>query len=82
MNSKSMHIDYSTNPGTIDAATHSTSIIAILANLINARFGRSELEKAQANYRCKQQRQQHQPDILGSLPIEEKLRLGMHRWID
>ncbi len=79
MNSKSMHIDHSTDPGGTES---SASIFAILANLVNARFGRSGLEKAQDYYRCKQQRQQPRHDILDSLPLEAKLRLGMHRWID
>ena len=82
MNSKSIHIDYSSNPGITDTAAQSTSIITTLARQIRAWFIRSELEKAQAHYRCKQQRQQPRANILDSLPTEEKLHLGMYRSID
>ena len=48
-----------------------------------ALFVRSELEKAQAGYRQKQQQQSPvQQDILSNMPVETKQALGMHRWIN
>jgi hypothetical protein len=85
MNTKSIHIDHSTHANYADLATQPVSIIAALYNKVSAFFVRSELEKAQAAYQVKQQRRSthHNPQtIINSLPIEEKLRLGMYPWMD
>jgi hypothetical protein len=50
-----------------------------------ALFARSEIKQSQAWYRMKRERAvQHElhQDIVGTLPVEEKLRLGMYRFMD
>ena len=83
MNTKSIHIDHSTQANYTDLATHSVSIIATVCKKVSAFFIRSELEKAQANYQVKQQRQSpQQQDVLNSMPVETKLGLGLYRLMD
>jgi hypothetical protein len=85
MNTKSIHIDHSTHANYADLATQPVSIIAALCNRISTFFVRSELEKAQAAYQVKQQRRsthRNPQNMIDSLPVEEKLRLGMYHWMD
>jgi len=83
MNTKSIHIDHSTHSNYTDLATQPISLIVTLCKKASSLFIRSELEKAQANYRLKQQQQSpQQQDILSSMPVETKLGLGMYRLMD
>jgi len=80
MNTKSIHIDHSSYA---DLAAQPVSLIATFFKKVSSLFIRSELEKAQANYRLKQQQQSpQQQDILSSMPVETKLGLGMYRLMD
>ena len=83
MNTKNIHIDHGTHSNHADLATKAVSFIATLCKKVSALFIRSELEKAQAGYRRKQQRESAiQQDIVSSMPLNTKLGLGMYRWID
>ena len=85
MNTKSIHIDHSTHANYADLTTQPVSIITALCNKVSALFVRSELAKAQAEYQIKQQRQsthRNPQNMVNSLPVEGKLRLGMYRWMD
>jgi hypothetical protein len=85
MTSKTIHIDHSTQANYADLTVQPISAITELYRKVSALFVRSELAKAQAGYRTKQQRQtthRNPQNMVNSLPIEEKLRLGMYRWID
>jgi hypothetical protein len=85
MNTKSIYIDHSTHANYADLTTQPVSIIAALCNKVSAFFVRSELAKAQAEYQVKQQRQsthRHPQNMVNSLPVEEKLRLGMYHLMD
>jgi hypothetical protein len=83
MNTKSIHIDHGTHLNHADLITKAVSLIAMLCKKVSALFIRSELEKAQAGYRQKQQRESSiQQDIVSSMPLKTKLELGMYRWID
>ena len=82
MNTKSIH---SIHANYADLTVQPVSAITALYRKVSALFVRSELAKAQAGYRTKQQRQtthRNPQNMVNSLPIEEKLRLGMYRWID
>jgi hypothetical protein len=85
MNTKSIHIAHSTHANYADLTTQPVSIIAALCNKVSAFFVRSELAKAQAEYQVKQQRQsthRNPQNMVNSLPLEEKLRLGMYHLVD
>ena len=83
MNTKSIHIEHGTHSNHADRTTKAVSFIATLCKKASALFIRSELEKAQAGYRQKQQRESStQQDIVSSMPLNTKLGLGMYRWID
>jgi len=85
MNTKSIHIDHSTHANYADLTSQPASIIAALCNKVSAFFVRSELAKARANYQIKQQRRsthRNPQNMVNSLPLEEKLRLGMYHWMD
>jgi hypothetical protein len=79
MNYDSTHIDHNESTGT---TVPPVSVIADIVTKLRSWLQRSDLQKAQAHYRCKQQRQAHQPGVLENLPLRDKLRLGMHRWMD
>lgn len=83
MNTKSIHIDHSNHSSYSDLAAQPVSLIATAFKKASSFFFRSELEKAQANYRLKQNQQSpQQQDILSSMPVETKLGLGMYRLMD
>ena len=68
-----------------NSLTQPVSMLSKFASKISSYIFRSELERSQAKYRAKQQhndRKQVQRDIVNTLPIEDKLRLGMYRWMD
>jgi hypothetical protein len=85
MTSKTIRIDHVTQANCADLTVQPVSAITALYRKISTLFVRSELAKAQAGYRTKQQRQTtHRipQDMINSLAVEDKLRLGMYRWID
>lgn len=83
MNTESIHIDHGTHANHADLTTKSVSLVSTLCKKVSTLFIRSELQKAQAGYRQKQQRQSSiQQDIVSSMPVETKLGLGMYRWMD
>lgn len=83
MNIDSIQIDRNTNQKASTQAVRLLASVATMIRRVRSWTGRGELEKARAHYRSKQQRQQqHRQDILDSLPLESKIGLGMHRWID
>jgi SUMO ligase MMS21 Smc5/6 complex component len=88
MNTESIHIEsiqieQGTHSNHADLTTNPVSFISTLCEKVSTFFIRSELQKAQAGYQQKQQRQSsNQQDILGSMPLETKLGNGMYRWMD
>ena len=85
MTSKTIRIDHGNQANCVDLTVQPVSFISALYRRISALFVRSELAKAQAGYRTKQQRQtthRMPQDMINSLAVEDKLRLGMYRWID
>ncbi len=82
MNSKSIHIDQNIHSN-LDAATlQSASIIRKIYKGLSGLLFRSELEKAQARYQTKQQRQSPQQHTFNNFSMEDKLSHGMYRWMD
>ena len=85
MNSKPMN--YAEIPAT-DLEQRRASIMVVLADLFRhlaAPFTASDIEQAQARYRSKRERtarSRAHRSIVDSLPIEQKLRLGMYRFMD
>ncbi len=65
-----------------------SSIAAVLADLVRhvvAPFAATELEKSQARYRTRRERAANSGvhrNIVDSLPVEEKLRLGLYHFMD
>jgi hypothetical protein len=82
MNSKSIHIDQNIHSNFDAAALQSASIIRKIYKGLSGLLFRSELEKAQARYQAKQQRQGPQHDILKDFSTEDKLFHCMYRWMD
>lgn len=82
MNSKSIHIDHNAESTFDSIALQPASIFGRIYKGLRSLLVRGELEKAQAGYRAKQQRQGSQQDVLRDFSIEDKLRYGMHRWMD
>ena len=83
MNTESINIEHGTPSNCADLTTKPVSWIRTLYRRVVTVFVRSELEKAQAGYRQKQQhRSPVQQDILSDMPVETKQALGMHRWIN
>ena len=85
MTSKTIQIDHGTQAKYAELTVQPASFITAVYRKVSALFVRSELEKAQAGYRTKQQRQtshRNSQDMINSLAVEDKLRLGMYRWID
>ena len=85
MTSKTIRIDHGTHTNCADLTDQPISFITTIYRKVSSLFARSELAKAQAGYRVKQQRQtthRHPQDIVSSLAVEDKLRFGMYRWID
>ena len=83
MNTETINIEHGTHSTCADLTTKPASWINTLYSKVVAVFVRSELERAQAGYRQKQQRQSPvQQDILSNMPVETRLGLGMYRCID
>lgn len=85
MNTKSIRIEHDNQPDLEQLASGSVSIIATIRKQLSALLFRSELQKAQAGYRLKQQRQQRNQAATNSftgLSIDEKLRHGLYRYMD
>ena len=65
-------------------ATAQPSFVAVLIRKVSDALTRSEIERAQASYKMKRthetQAELHQ-DIVGTLPVDEKLRLGMYHFM-
>ncbi len=82
MNSKTLH--YSNQNIDVPALPQQGMLTGIAAK-ITALFVRSGIEQAQDYYRVKRERRATAPshrDIVESLPIEDKLGLGMYRFMD
>ena len=84
MNSKSLQYSNIAKSRFERLATTQTSFITeIFRKLLNF-LTRSEIEQARASYKMKRkhetQAELHQ-DIVSTLPIEEKLRLGMYHFM-
>jgi len=82
MNSKSIHIDQNIHSNFDATALQSASIVRKIYKGLSGLLFRSELEKSQARYQAKQQRQDPQHGSLKDLSMEDKLRHGMYRWMD
>jgi hypothetical protein len=85
MNSNQLHANDIARDKIDSIASQQASSIGSVLQKIRGFFIRSELEKAQAHYACKRQRQQpgdYQRNIVDSLPVEDKLILGMYRSMD
>jgi hypothetical protein len=84
MNSKSLQYNNIANSKLEKLATAQTSLITGAIRKLFDFLTRSEIEQAQASYKMKRkhetQAELHQ-DIVGTLPIEEKLRLGMYHFM-
>ena len=65
-------------------ATAQTSFISAFIRKVSDALTRSEIERAQASYKmkraCETQSELYQ-DIVDTLPVEEKLRLGMYHFM-
>lgn len=84
MNSKSLQNNDIENSRLEQLTTAQTSFITGIISKVFDSLTRSEIEKAQASYRMKRKHetQAELQDIVHSLPIEEKLGLGMHHFMD
>ena len=84
MNSKSLPYTDIANSKLEKLATEQTSLFTAIIRKVSAFLTRSEIEQAQASYKMKRkheaQAELHQ-DIVGKLPAEEKLRLGMYHFM-
>jgi hypothetical protein len=84
MHSKSLQYTNIANSKFEMLATAQPSFVAVLIRKISDALTRSEIERAQASYEMKRthktQAELHQ-DIVGTLPVEEKLRLGMYHFM-
>ena len=83
MNSKSLQNNDIVNSRLEKLATTQTSFITGIIRKVFDSLTRSEIEKAQASYKVKRKHetQAELQDIVRSLPIEEKLRLGMYHFM-
>ncbi len=85
MNSESLQYDNSVNSGIEMPVLQQPGFFTAIVKRAVALFARSEIEQSQAWYRKKRERavrhEIHQ-NIVGTLPVEEKLRLGMYRFMD
>jgi hypothetical protein len=84
MHSKSLQYTNIANSKFGKLATTQTSFVTALIRKASDALTRSEIERAQASYKMKRahetQAELHQ-DIVGTLPVEEKLRLGMYHFM-
>jgi hypothetical protein len=83
MNSKSLQYSNIANPKLEKIAATQTSFITAVIEKLASFLTRSEIDKAQARYKAKLNAQAgSQQDMVRGLPVEEKLRLGMYRFMD
>ena len=85
MNSKSIQYGETKNPVIEIPALPRKKTFAVMARTVISWFARSELEQARARFRIKHERAaqaEAKPDIVNSLPLDEKHRLGLYRLID
>ena len=82
MSSKSIHINDNLNTHFTAEGLQPASVFARVYQGLRGLVVRSELEKARAAYRTRQQRQAPRHQLLDDLPIEDKMRNGMYRWMD
>ena len=83
MNSKSLQNNDIENSRLEQLTTAQTSFITGTISKVFDSLTRSEIERAQASYRMKRKHetQAELQDIVHSLPVEEKLRLGMYHYM-
>ena len=85
MNSKSLQYSETANTVIEIPALPRKHTFAALARTVISWFVRSELEQAQAHFRIKRERAaqaETKQDIVNSLPLGEKHRLGLYRSMD
>jgi hypothetical protein len=83
MNSKSLQYSNITSSKLENIATTQTSFITGVITKISNFVFRSETQKAQARYKAKHNAQaESRRDMVHGLPVEEKLRLGMYRFMN
>jgi hypothetical protein len=85
MNSKSIKYRGDIDPGLEIAASPKKALIEAIFNQVAALFTAGHSGPSQAGYRARRARAVQadiNQDIVRSLPIEEKLRLGMYRFMD
>ena len=85
MNSKTLLFSNAGNTRLATLASQQVSFLTAIIRTVSRFIIRSEIEKSQAIYKMKRQQeakpQLHQ-DIVNTLPVEEKLRLGMYHFMD
>ncbi len=83
MNSKSLQYSSIANPKLEKLTATQTSFINGVIEKVSTFLTRSEIVKAQARYKAKLDTQVgSKQDMVRGLPVEEKLRLGMYRFMD
>ncbi len=83
MTSKSILFNDHANAGFKGETTATRSAFLRFAHRLIGKFQHSELEKIQAANRRKQKAAQaSRQDMHSSLSLNDKMRLGMHHWID
>lgn len=85
MNSDSLQYDNSINSGIELPVLQQPGFFTAIVKKAAAMFARGEIEQSQAWYRMKRERAvQHKlhQNIVDTLPVEEKLRFGMYRFMD
>ena len=83
MNSKTLQINSIADTQLDRLAGAPKSIVSVIIKRISGYLVRSEAEKARARYRAKHAAEASgNTDIVRDLPIEDKLRLGMYRFMD
>jgi hypothetical protein len=82
MNSKSLQYNSIENSKLEKLVSTQESFITAIKRKISDLLTRSEIEKAQSRYMMKHAAQaQSNLDIVRTLPLEEKLRLGMYHYM-
>jgi hypothetical protein len=85
MNSNSLQHSNAGNTKLETFVSQQVSFLTTIIRKASSFFIRSEIEKSQARYKMKRQQQaraQLHQDIVNTLPVEEKLRLGMYHFMN
>jgi hypothetical protein len=85
MNSKTLRHRNAGNTKLEAFASQQISFFTTISRKVSAFIMRSETEKSRARYKMKRQQQaqaQLHQDIVNTLPVEEKLRLGMYHFMN